>query len=81
MLCQKHGGLAREGITWWTKIRRAHNELSWDQGEAKDLRARITSTTTILDAFKSELDRSHQERQAITGWLSTLKFPLSKTSS
>ena len=41
----------------------------------RDLRARITSTTTVLIALSESLARDHQARRELCQWLSPLDFP------
>ena len=49
--------------------------MKWDQDDARDLRARITSTITVLRALSESLARDHEARRELCQWLSPLDFP------
>ena len=40
-----------------SKFQRAWNKMKWDQDEIRELRDRITSNTTLLNAFNISLTR------------------------
>lgn len=66
---QEYEVVRRDKSSLWEKIYRTSKKLRWDQGKARDLRSRLTSTTMILETYTSELVRCQQERQTIISWL------------
>ena len=74
-LVDKHGGLTNEARGLTANIRKTTRKLKWDQDEARDLRARITSTITVLKALSESLARDEQARSELYQWLSPLDFP------
>ena len=56
-MVQKYGILATENSTFGGRIRKSSKKLGWDQDGVRDLRSRITSNTTLLNAFNSGLAR------------------------
>lgn len=64
------------------KLRRVWKRLKWEPEEVKELRSRITSNITLLNAFNEKIIgentsklvryQDDQERRAILNWLSPL---------
>lgn len=74
-LVDKYGGFNNEARGFTANIRKATSKLKWDQDDARDLRARITSTITVLRALSESLARDEQARRELCQWLSPLDFP------
>ena len=74
-LVLKYRSFTNEDSGLIANIRKTTRKLKWDQDDARDLRARITSTTTVLIALSESLARDQQARREICQWLSPLDFP------
>ena len=74
-LVDKYDGFTNEARGLTANIRKATKKLEWDQDDARDLRARITSTITVLRALSESLARDEQARRELCQWLSPLDFP------
>ena len=74
-LVDKYDGFTKEAHGLTANIRKANKKLKWDQDDARDLRARITSTITVLRALSESLARDEQARRELCQWLSPLDFP------
>ena len=74
-LVDKYDGFTNEAHGLTANIRKATKKLKWDQDDARDLRARITSTITVLRALSESLARDEQARRELCQWLSPLDFP------
>jgi hypothetical protein len=56
-ILKKHGVLESKANGLRAKSKKAWDRLKWDQAEIVELRARLTSQTSILDAFNSSIAR------------------------
>jgi len=66
------------------RIRRVWKRFKWDREEITELRGRITSNVTLLNAFNGRLTSDNvvrlvhhqddQERQAVLDWISPIDF-------
>jgi hypothetical protein len=56
-ILQKQGVLEGKCSGFRSKSKRAWERLKWDQGEISELRNRLVSKTTLLDAFNSSISR------------------------
>lgn len=74
-LVDKYGGFTNEARGLTANIRKTTRKLKWDQDDVRDLRARITSTITVLRALSESLARDEQARRELCQWLSPLDFP------
>ncbi len=74
-LVDKYGGFTNKARGLTANIRKTARKLKWDQDDARDMRARITSTITVLRALSESLARDHQARRELCQWLSPLDFP------
>lgn len=74
-LVEEYGGFTSEAHGLTAKLRKTTKKLKWDQDDARDLRARITSTITVLKALSESLERDQQARRELCHWLSPLDFP------
>ncbi len=55
VLLEKYQSLGKDPLTISSKAEKAWKTIRWDHDAIKDLRSRIISNTTILDAFNSSL--------------------------
>ena len=74
-LVDEYGGFTNKARSLTANIRKTTRKLKWDQDDARDLRARITSTITVLRALSESLARDEQARRELCQWLSPLDFP------
>ena len=74
-LIDMYGGFTNEARGLAANIRKTARKLKFDQDDVRDLRARITSTITVLRALSESLARDEQARRRICQWLSPLDFP------
>ena len=74
-LVDKYGGFTNETRGLTASIRKTTRKFTWDQDDARDLRARITSTTTVLKALSDSVARNQEARRELCQWLSPLDFP------
>ena len=56
-ILKKHGVLETKADGLRAKSKKAWDRFKWDQAEIVGLRARLTSQTTILDAFNGSIAR------------------------
>ena len=74
-LIDKYCRLTNEAHGLAENFRQKAKKLQWDQDDARDLRARITSTTTVLTGLCETIARDQQSRRELCHWLSPLDFP------
>ena len=74
-LVDKYHRLTNEAHGLAANVRQKAKKLQWDQDDARDLRARITSTTTVLRGLCETIARDQQARSELCQWLSPLNFP------
>ena len=74
-LVDKYRRLTNEAHGLTANVRQKAKILQWDQDDARDLRARITSTTTVLRGLCETIARDQQARRELCQWLSPLDFP------
>ena len=74
-LVDKYRRLTNEAHGLAANVRQKAKKLQWDQDDARDLRARITSTTTVLRGLCETIARDQQSRRELCQWLSPLDFP------
>ena len=74
-LVDKYRRLTSEAHGLTANVRQKAKKLQWDQDDARDLRARITSTTTVLRGLCETIARDQQARREFCQWLSPLDFP------
>ena len=74
-LVDKYRRLTSEAHGITANVRQKAKQLQWDPEEARDLRARITSTTTVLRGLCETIARDQQARRELGQWLSPLDFP------
>ena len=74
-LVDKYSRLTNKAHGLTANVRQKFKKLQWDPDDARDLRARITSTTAVLLAFSESLAKDHQAHNEICQWLSPLDFP------
>lgn len=56
-LIKKFHALGSDSRSWTAKSEQALQKLRWDQAEVTELRSRITSNVTMLDALNGSLSR------------------------
>ena len=74
-LVDKYRRLTNEAHGLAANVRQKAKKLQWDQDDARDLRARITSTTTVLRGLCETIASDQQARREFCRWLSPLDFP------
>ena len=74
-LVDKYLRLTNEAHGLTANVRQKAKKLQWDQDDARDLRARITSTTIVLRGLCETFARDQQARRELCQWLSPLDFP------
>ena len=74
-LIDKYRRLTNEAHGLAENFRQKAKKLQWDQDDARDLRARITSTTTVLRGLCETIARDQQARRELCQRLSPLDFP------
>ncbi len=62
VLLEKYRSLGKDPLTIGSKAEKAWKTIRWDHDAIKDLRSRIISNTTILDAFNSSLTSKTLQR-------------------
>ncbi|TVY81567.1 hypothetical protein LSUE1_G002793 [Lachnellula suecica] len=69
VILQKYGVLESMPTGLRAKSKKAWDRLKWDQAEIVELRARLTSQTTILDAFNGSISSqvTHDIRGSLKG--------------
>ena len=74
-LVDKYRRLTNEAHGLTANVRQKAKKLQWDQDDARDLRARITSTSTVLRGLCETIATDQQARKELCQWLSPLDFP------
>ena len=74
-LVDKYRRLTNEAHGLTANVRQKAKKLQWDQDDARDLRARITSTAIVLRGLCETIARDQQARRELCQWLSPLDFP------
>lgn len=64
-LIEKNKSLGTQTSTLGGKLKKTSKKLRWDPDEVRDLRARITSSTTVLNAFNLNLASSVSSQVAL----------------